>query len=185
MPYRDDSVEARLLRGEPPVLDLVRRWIAESLTSPRFWCLRGEWADLHQEVMARVIQSLRRERFRPDGELRSYVQGICRHAVQQRLAERDPSFRSIELVDRIPSRGERNPEEEATSHQLIRRALDTCTDDCRALISAYFLDEETYEALASRLALPVGTVKSRLFRCLQCVRLSLAEARPRARRTVR
>ena len=78
MSYRADSVEGRFLRGEPEAVGLVFRWISRVLTLPRFWALREEWADLHQEVLGRVTESLRENRFDDEKDFRTYVQGVAR-----------------------------------------------------------------------------------------------------------
>ncbi|MCI0657541.1 MAG: hypothetical protein L0170_10790, partial [Acidobacteria bacterium] len=85
MPYSEHSVARRLLENDPEALGLVIRWISTALASPRFWLLRHEWPDLVQEVLSRVVESLRRERFDDSRDLRVYVQGIARFACLQAL----------------------------------------------------------------------------------------------------
>ena len=58
-------------------------------------------------------------------------------------------------------------ERSLTRTQLVRWILNAATEECRRLIRAYFLDEQRYSEIASRMKVPVGTVKSRLFRCLR------------------
>ncbi|HEY3176279.1 MAG TPA: sigma-70 family RNA polymerase sigma factor [Candidatus Polarisedimenticolia bacterium] len=185
MPYDEDSLQGRLLAGDDDALALVRRWIADSLSAARFWRLRGEWRDLQQEVLSRLVASLRRERFRSDGELKSYVQGICRHTAQTRLAERvhRPVLAAgVDPAD-IPSTGD--TEKQVITDQLVRRALEEASTECREMIRAYFLEELSYAELASRFGVPVGTAKSRLFRCLRCLRESIGSGAPRPVRPAR
>jgi len=181
VPYREDSLQARLLLGDPAAIGLVRRWIAEALTATQFWHLRREWKDLQQEVLFRLVDSLRRERFRQDGEFKSYVQGVCRHTAQSwQSKQARRSSLGVLMGEPVDEDSGATAEQRLISDQLVRRALDEATPDCRALIRAYFLEGLPYAELASRLDVPVGTVKSRLFRCLQCLRDSMAPATHRA-----
>src|SRR2546425_10222495 len=83
--YPKESLIGRFLENDPEALQQVLRWISTALTSPRFWSLRGEWPDLMQEVLARVVESLRLNRFDPARDFRSYVQGIARFTCLQVL----------------------------------------------------------------------------------------------------
>lgn len=178
MPYSEDSLQGRLLAGDKEALRQVSRWVAESMTAARFWRLRPEWQDLHQEALLRLFESLKRERFRSDGEFKSYVQGICRHMALDRLAElaRRPSADMSNNPAGNRSAGD--TEDLLISEHLVRRILDDSAMNCREMIRAYFLEGMSYAELASKLDVPVGTAKSRLFRCLQCLRESMAQAAP-------
>ena len=161
----DGDLEARLLAGEVEAVDRVSRWISAVLTMPRFWRLRREWRDLHQETMASLIKSLRGESFDATRDFRAYVQGITRHVVSQRYrklrAERGSLQENPEPVDTT------DPERQVTLHQLIRRVLEMASEDCREIIVDFFLHQNSYEEIAEEQGVPVGTVKSRLFRCLE------------------
>lgn len=178
MSYPAGSLQYRLLAGDEEALDLVRRWVAEALTAARYWRLRADWKDLQQEVVLGLFQSLQRERFRPDGEFKSYVQAICRHRAQDRLSEQarrpavDAPFDPAGTPSRVDDEGL------MITGDLVRRILDDSSADCREMIRAYFAQGMTYAELAAHLEVPIGTAKSRLFRCLQCLRDSMAHAAP-------
>ena len=163
--YPTGSLEGRLLSNDLPALGQVNRWIALALTSPRFWALRADWPDLHQEIMARLIESLREGRFDPGRSLRTYVQGIVRHAAIEILARRRLE-RDNALLGTLRA-GDPGSEQRVIQLQVARRVIDLATDDCRELIRFYFFEDLSYGEIAMRRSLPVGTVKSRLFRCLE------------------
>jgi len=170
--YTEGSIERGLLRDDPQALGEVTRWIALCLNSPRFWSLRSEWLDLHQEVLARVVESLREERYDPSRDLRAYVQGITRHTAMQALvrwrrarAPLDPGM--------LTGKPQPDPERHVSLHQMTRWVLDAASTECRELILAYYFDELSYAEIAQSRSLPLGTVKSRLFRCLEAAYLSL------------
>jgi RNA polymerase sigma factor (sigma-70 family) len=169
--YAEGSIERRLLENDPEALGQVFRWIASTLTSPQFWSLRSEWRDLHQEVVTRVVESLRHGRFDASREFHSYVQGVARYTALQALTARPQ--RSSNDLDGLVSEKSPSAEERTENRQLVRRVLERASEECRELIRAYFLEERSYAEIADGLALPVGTVKSRLFRCLESARLSI------------
>ena len=165
MGYDPGSVEQRLLANDPEALGQVIRWIAAGLASPRFWSLRSEWGDLHQEVLARVVESLNRGRFDASRDFRLYVQGVARYTALQALSG---ARRGMEMDPTMGNPSEpTGPERHLIERDLVRRALDCSTDECRALIHDYFLLGKDYAELAAEHGVPVGTVKSRLFRCLE------------------
>jgi RNA polymerase sigma factor (sigma-70 family) len=183
VPYRDDSIAGRLLSDDLESLGQVIRWIAIVLASRSFWTLREEWPDLHQEIMSRVIDSLRRERFDATRDFRSYVQAIARYTALEALDAR--RHRHPAGSPERAAAGD-TPEMEArlVSHQFARLALDQATEECRGLIKAYFFEQRSYAEIAAALDVPVGTVKSRLARCLDGIHRALGGGRS-GRRPVR
>ncbi|MGH9869927.1 MAG: RNA polymerase sigma factor [Candidatus Polarisedimenticolia bacterium] len=168
MPYTDQSIARRLLDNDPDALGQVMRWVSAALTSPRFWSLREEWPDLLQDVMARVLEGLQLGRFDDSRDLRVYVQGIARIASLEALRRRKRWVAPSEEVDRPAE--DTDPESLAIHLELARRVLDLASHECRDLIRLYFYDAKNYEEIAAMLEVPSGTVKSRLFRCLESVR---------------
>ncbi len=167
--YPEKSIAARLLQDDPEAIGVVIRWISSILTWPRFWSLRDEWPDLVQETLARIIESLQKGRFDSSRDFRFYVQGIARHtavrAVQESFHRRLEATESRGLEGMASVLG--NPIVDAVvARQIVRRILDQASEECRLLIRLYFLDEKSYEEIGNELMAPVGTVKSRLSRCL-------------------
>lgn len=175
MKYEDHSIEARFLRGESDAVGIVSRWVAIVLTDLRFWNLRSEWLDLHQETLSRVLQSLRRGRFEAARDFQSYVQAVARHTIwhagRRHRRERGPEG----LAERLPTAAAGTASEAALLRTLMaRKTLSLLSADCRNLIDAYFFQGLGYEEIASSSGVPLGTVKSRLFRCLEAARRKLS-----------
>jgi len=177
VPYSRDSVEGRVLANDPEALGLMIRWIAGTLTWRRFWALRSEWKDLQQEVVLNLIESLRKERFDASRDFRKYVEAVTRYTAREAWVRR---MNRVELTGLDGDAGAgasatrvaagspfEDAERSLTRTQLVRWILNAATEECRRLIRAYFLDEQRYSEIASRMKVPVGTVKSRLFRCLR------------------
>jgi RNA polymerase sigma-70 factor (ECF subfamily) len=175
--YRDDSIEGRLLAGDETAVALVVRWVARALAAARFWSVRDEWIDLHQEAVARVIESLRRGRFDASQDLRTYVQAVARYTALEAIHRRRRHPETA-LADGPLAGPAAGPDERAAARQIARLALDCATEDCRRLLRAYFYEQKNYAEIAAVLGVPVGTIKSRLARCLEKIRKALAAPPP-------
>jgi RNA polymerase sigma factor (sigma-70 family) len=171
LPYARESIERRLLENDTRALGQVVRWISVVLTAPRFWRLRVDWADLQQETLMRIIESLRQERFDPTKEFRVYAQGVARYTALQALSRKHHDTFGLAGTD--PPSPATSPEQCAIRRQMVRRIFDQISDPCRELIRLYFLEDRNYEEIAGCLSLPAGTIKSRLFRCLQAAHKAL------------
>lgn len=186
MTYHESTVEGRFLSGDRAAVAEVVRWIARVVASSSFWSLRSEWTDLHQEAMGRVLESLRQGRFDPSQEFRAYVQGVARFTALKALGRqaRGPV---------LPKEGEDLPEPpvetevetEVVTQQLARQVLEHASEECRGLMQAYFIEERGYAEIAEQLGWPVGTVKSKLFRCLEAAHRAFGRSSGGSRRAPR
>ncbi len=173
MPYPENSLPQRFLRNDPEVVGQVMRWISTALTAPRFWMLRREWPDLMQEILLRTTRSLQSGHFDPSRDLRVYVQGICRIVCVEAVAKQAESV--LRERHEIPEAGAASAApERMIDRQMARRVLDLASEDCRELFRLYYLEGKDYQEIASATGVPVGTVKSRLFRCLESAFEALA-----------
>jgi RNA polymerase sigma factor (sigma-70 family) len=176
--YGIDSVEGRFLRGDTGAIAEVSRWVAGVLAAPTFWALRRQRVDLHQEVLGRLVESLRRGRFDASREFKGYVQGVARFTAYKAV-DRDVREVTIPEDDSPETAAETavdsGSENRLVAAQLARQALEVASDECRELIRSYFLEDRRYREIADERRVPVGTVKSRLFRCLESIQRKLRE----------
>lgn len=172
--YDSDSVEGRFLGGDPAAHRQVARWIAQIVTRPRFRILRDDWNDVHQDALRRIVESLRHGRFDASRDFRAYVHSIAWYTA------RDMAARKVREYQHTTSPGK----EAAASHvesdlivtrDLVRRILASMPEECRRLFSLYYRQQRSYDEIAELLGIPVGTVKSRLSRCLRKARRILME----------
>lgn len=69
---------------------------------------------------------------------------------------------NIELdVDNLPAR---LPREDEIDRQALQLALDELTDDYKVVLVMFYFEELSYKEIGEKLALPLGTVMSRLSR---------------------
>jgi len=147
---------------------------------------RDEALDLSQEVFLRVFRTI--HRFRGQSSLRTWIYRIAvnqarnRHRFWRRRHRAD----QVSLDQHIAAHGDFVSAGEATPDRLLAQkelgerlqtALDHLPFDQRTAIVLREIDGLSYEEIAFSLGVAVGTVKSRLTRARQALRLELREAR--------
>jgi len=125
--------------------------------------------DVFQEVFLRVYERL--DNLRDGDALRPWIAQVTRRLCLDRLA----AGRSELAVDEEqPDRQVLDELDEALDVRLGLEALD---ERCRELLDRFFARDEPYRVIADELDLPMGTVASRISRCLDKLRDLLVEGR--------
>lgn len=147
---------------------------------------RDEALDLSQEVFLRVFRTI--HRFRGGSSLRTWIYRITvnqarnRHRFWRRR-HRDAQVSLDEHVAAhgdLVSAGTSAPDRVLAQKELagrLQRALEHLPFDQRSAIVLREIDGLSYEEIAYSLGVAVGTVRSRLTRARQALRLELKEAR--------
>ena len=147
---------------------------------------RDEALDLSQEVFLRVFRTI--HRFRGQSSLRTWIYRIAvnqarnRHRFWRRRHRADQVSldQHIAAHGEFLSRGELTPDRILAQKELAERleyALDHLPFDQRTVIVLREIDGLSYEEIAFSLGVAIGTVKSRLTRARQTLRLELREER--------
>lgn len=177
-PHRDDLEDELLaigcLLGEREAFDrLIERWHQPLwLYVRRVTGSDDAAADALQETWLRVPRGI--ARLREPARLRAWLFGIARRTVMDRLRQKyaEPERATDELADLPAPDDPRELEEEmgALHEELARLPFVE-----REVLVLFYLDELTLQQLADVLGIPVGTVKSRLFRARGLLRRQLVE----------
>jgi RNA polymerase sigma-70 factor (ECF subfamily) len=145
---------------------------------------RDEALDLSQEVFLRVFRTI--HRFRGQSSLRTWIYRIAvnqarnRHRFWRRRHRAD----QVSLDQHVAAHGEFESGGELTPDRMLaqklladrlQRALDGLPFDQRTAIVLREIDGLSYEEIAYSLGVAIGTVKSRLTRARQALRLELRE----------
>lgn len=163
----------RFLRGDPDVVGEVIRVASSEIARGRYWTLRAEWPDLVQEVLARVTDSLRRGRFQPGRSLGAYVRGVARFTAFDAL-QRQRTTPPLEPLEPNAMAGANETAVDAmAARHLARVAWEAASEPCRVLLRGHFIEGRSLAEISRRTGMPIGTVKSRLFRCLRAIRRTL------------
>jgi len=141
----------------------VHRWMVRAVG-------QGDADDMTQDVFLKAYRGL--DRFRGDAPARAWLAAIADNAVKNRYRSRS-RFRRIFAgstdADPVhePAETGAGPEETARtgeSRRVVAEALKLLPPDFRMPVVLRDIEEWSYEEIAASLALPVGTVKSRIAR---------------------
>jgi RNA polymerase sigma-70 factor (ECF subfamily) len=130
--------------------------------------------DVFQDVFLRVYERL--GTLRNDESLRPWIAQVTRRVCLDRLAlaGRRDGVGSDGLADGDSTADLLAVLEEAID---VHEALANLDPVCRELLDRFFTRDEPYRVIADALDLPMGTVASRISRCLGKVRERLGEGR--------
>jgi len=170
----DQALIAATLAGRPEAFgELVTRYErAVYHLAVRTLRDRTEAEDAAQEAFLKAYRAL--GTFRPGAKFSTWIFTICYRGCCDRLAKRK-RFSGDELPDRAETAAgpellaERNDEA-----VRLRAAIDALPEKYRAVITLYHLQGKQYEEIATVLNLPLGTVKTHLFRAKEQLRKVLS-----------
>ncbi len=158
---RGDAFGELVARYERAVYNLAVRTLRD----------RGEAEDAAQEAFFKAYRAL--GSFRPGAKFSTWIFTICYRCCCDRLAKRK-RFSGDELPDRAdPSAGPEKLAERSDDARRLRAAIDALPEKYRSVITLYHLQGKQYEEIASALNLPLGTVKTHLFRAKEQLRKAL------------
>ncbi len=131
----------------------------------------GEAEDAAQEAFLRAYRAL--GSFRPGAKFSTWIFTICYRVCCDRLAKRK-RFSGEELSDRAdPSAGPADLAERDDESRRLHAAIAALPEKYRTVITLYHLQGKQYEEIATVLNLPLGTVKTHLFRAKDQLRKAL------------
>jgi RNA polymerase sigma factor (sigma-70 family) len=130
--------------------------------------------DVFQEVFARAYERL--GSLRDDSAVRPWLAQLTRNACIDRLragAREQPMEEPVaEEADAVLER----LDEALDVHEGLR----ALSEDCREVLDRFFARDESYRTIGEALALPAGTIASRISRCLGKLRSALEGRKPTA-----
>lgn len=131
-----------------------------------------EAEDAAQEAFFKAYRAL--GSFRPGAKFSTWIFTICYRCCCDRLAKRK-RLSGEELPDRAdPSAGPETLAERNDEALRLRAAIDALPEKYRAVVTLYHLQGRQYEEIATVLNLPLGTVKTHLFRAKEQLRKALS-----------
>jgi RNA polymerase sigma factor (sigma-70 family) len=170
---RNELLAVRCQLGEPEAFEeLIARWHGPLWRYVRRVTGNDDVArDTLQDIWLRVLRGL--VALRDGARLRAWLFGIARRAVMDRLRDKYQELRVAEQdVDNLP---------QADEHWPAPEVLDTLEDELlrlpvleREVLTLFYLRELSLAEVAEVAGVPLGTVKSRLFRARTLLRAQLA-----------
>jgi RNA polymerase sigma-70 factor, ECF subfamily len=170
----DVALVARCRRGDEGAFgDLVEKY--QDLVYGLIYRLAADRTltdDLAQDVFLRVHRGL--PYFRGDARLSTWIYRIVQHVCFESRGRRRPT---VSLDQPMPD-GSRRPEPgrpdgafaDVELRDRLDKAMAKLSDHERFLIAAHYLRGVQYEALAESLDMPLGTIKTHLYRAKRRLR---------------
>jgi RNA polymerase sigma factor (sigma-70 family) len=168
----DELLVVRCQLGEPDAFDdLVARWHAPLWLYIRRMSGRDQEAqDILQDVWLRVIRGI--ARLRDGSRLRGWLFGIARRVLMDRLRRQYAMPPAIE-VDIEDLAAESDSPDRDVDLEALDAALETLPLIEREVLTLFYLRDLSLGEIADALEIPVGTVKSRLFRARRITRAAM------------
>ena len=162
----DTQLVERCLRGDQAawneLVEEYSRYVYAIITQG--YRLRGPDAeDAFQEVFLRIYDRLKTLR-NPDA-LRPWIAQLTRRVCLDRLAEsgrEEPAEVEAAETERTV--------EDLDEAFAVREALGGLSEECQEVLDRFFCRDESYRTIGEALALPSGTIASRISRCLARLR---------------
>jgi RNA polymerase sigma-70 factor (ECF subfamily) len=130
----------------------------------RVYRLEGHDAeDVFQEVFARVFERL--DTLRDGDALRPWIAQTARNCAVDSL-RRSGREMPVDVVPEDADDGVERLDEALTVHA----ALERLSPECHEILDRFFCRDESYRTIGDELALPSGTIASRIARCLARLR---------------
>lgn len=178
----DAAVIAELQRGNARAYGtLVRRHQDRAYTfALRLLGRPQEAEDAVQDAFIRAYNSL--PDFRGESRFSTWLTRIVYNVCMTRLTRRKPAGPSLDDLTAEDQDTLRGPDPSPTPLELmeelemraaVNAAVDTLPERYRAVILLHYLQEEPCERIAAMLEVPVGTVKTHLFRARALLRSAL------------
>ena len=165
----DEALIASILAGKTHQFDLlvtrhrnrVFRFILKFIDNP----VHAE--DLAQDTFISAFQNL--DTFQGNAKFSTWLLGIARNKVMNdinRAGKRRSQMISDEILQKYPS-AEDTPLEAAQKQEqfgILKESLEQLDADLKGLLVAVSMEGLSYEEVAQMQQIPVGTVKSKLYR---------------------
>jgi RNA polymerase sigma-70 factor, ECF subfamily len=172
-PPRDDTLIARCLEHDEDAWRLlVGRYTSYMYTIViRGFGIGAEDArEVVQDSLVKLFEGL--SGYRREGEFRAWLRQLVRNCCVAHLQRRRPTESLDETL--------RDHRQEETFERIERafvltEAIRTLDEPCRQIISLFFFQGRPYKEIGAALAIPEGTVASRLARCLTKLRSKVPE----------
>lgn len=182
----DESAWSELYQAFYPQIRYVVGW-------KRWGFSKGEVEDGIQEVFTELVRSL--PKFRQESKLSTFVERLARnrcisHLRKKTALKRPQTTLGVELEEGKGEEGmarrhvistDGNPEEATLAEeqsQELSTALEEMGEGCRQIIMLRYYRQMSYQEICTVMELPLGTVCSRLKRCLAKLKKNILSKEP-------
>jgi RNA polymerase sigma factor (sigma-70 family) len=129
--------------------------------------------DVFQEVFARTYEHL--GRLRNDEAIRPWIGQLTRRLAIDRLRAGSREQPEADAPD-VAQSSEETELERIELALAVHAAMATLPEHCQEILDRFFAQEQSYQEISSALGIPMGTIASRISRCLTKLREQLEPA---------
>lgn len=129
--------------------------------------------EVFQEVFARTYEHL--DRLRADEAIRPWIGQLTRRLAIDRLRATGRESLGDESLALIEARADQELEQIELALE-VRAAMATLPEHCQEILDRFFARGESYHQIAAALEIPMGTIASRISRCLARLRRELGDS---------
>jgi len=166
----DGELVARTLRGDSEAFATLVERYDRAVYHLSYRTLHDveEARDATQEAFFKAFRSLRT--FKPGSKFSTWIFAIAYHACCDRLNRRK-RYAGDELPDRAdPAPGPEHQVIALDEASRLRAAIEALPEKYRTVVTLFHLQGRQYDEIATVLGLPMGTVKTHLFRAKEQLR---------------
>lgn len=176
----DAELVRRVQRGDSAAFDLLVRKYQHRVVAliGRYVHDWSECQDIAQDTFLRAYRAL--GNFRGDAQFSTWLHRIAVNTAKNHLVahKRRPPGEDIDIDDAeqfesaLRLRDNDTPERELMRQEMeqtVMRAVEALPEELRIAITLREVDGMSYEEIAERMACPIGTVRSRIFRARDAI----------------
>lgn len=159
----DAQLVQRCREGDPAAWnELVERFsrYVYAICVQGFRLREQDAEDVFQEVFTRVYSRL--DTLRDDSALRPWIAQLTRRLCLDTIS----SGSRVQPSDEVVAPAQEQTLEEIDEAFDVREAMTTLSEPCQEVLDRFFARDESYRTISAELALPAGTIASRISRCL-------------------
>jgi RNA polymerase sigma factor (sigma-70 family) len=167
-----DLVRACREGSERAWAELVKRFsrYVYAIASQAYRLADHDADDVFQEVFARTYEHL--GRLRDDEAIRPWIGQLTRRLAIDRLRALKREQPEANALD-VAEHSEEPALERIELALAVHAAMATLPQHCQEILDRFFAQEQSYQEISSALEIPMGTIASRISRCLTKLRKQL------------
>lgn len=132
--------------------------------------------DLLAEVMVAVWKGAKT--FKGESQVSTWIFGIARHKMLDGIRSRTKKSQEMVEIDEAteiadPAKSPESKVEQEAEGKIVQQAMEALSPEHREVLFLAFYEELPYQEIASRLGVPVNTVKTRIFYAKQQLKRTL------------
>ena len=164
-----DLVRACRAGSERGWAELVQRFsrYVYAIASQAYRLTDHDADDVFQEVFARTYEHL--GRLRDDEAIRPWIGQLTRRLAIDRLRASSREVLEADAPD-VAQISEETEFERIELALAVRAAMATLPEHCHEILDRFFAREQSYQEISTALGIPMGTIASRISRCLTKLR---------------